>query len=214
MSYQSIYEFTGTTSASKSKIYRFYKDNPDLFSETKMKGKRMFPTDHARYFDSQVMFEENKILREQNNSMNNLINCLCDKDSLQTRLWYSDWTFFCTVSYKSERNQTSCFKQMHSLYNQLKAKFHGSDLRFFFTTEKFTNRQGYHNHFIIYVSDLEQRQSVEKAIKGFFPHDRTDIKPYDRKRAGLFYASKSGLSGEDWDLLGNNLSDLSMSSNG
>lgn len=214
MTYQSIYEFTGTTNASKSKIYRFYNDNPELFAETKKKGKRMFPTEHARYFNSQVMFEENKILRIENNCLSNLIQCLSDKDSLQARLWYLEWTFFCTVSYKLERNPKSCFKQMHDLYNHLEEKFPTSDLRMFFTTEKFTNRQGYHNHFILYVSDFDLRKKVTKVVQDFFQYDITDIKPYDRMKAGLFYTSKNGLSGENWDLLGNNLSDVNTDSNG
>lgn len=215
MTYQSIYEFTGTTNASKSKIYRFYNDNPELFAETKKKGKRMFPTEHARYFNSQVMFEENKILRKENNCLCNLIQCLSDKDSLQTRLWYMDWTFFCTVAYKAERNPKSCFKQMHGLYNHLEEKFPTSDLRLFFTTEKFPNREeGYHNHFILYVSEPKLNAEAKKTIQEYFIHDRTDIKSYDKMKAGLNYISKGGLFDENWDLLGNNLSDVNTDSNG
>lgn len=35
MKYEKIAEFTNTTKASKSKIYRFYKKNEELFLETK-----------------------------------------------------------------------------------------------------------------------------------------------------------------------------------
>jgi ribosomal protein L23 len=214
MTYQSIYEFTATTNTSKSTIIRFYQRNPDLFAETKKKRMRMYPLEHARYFDSKIMFDENKNLREQNKQLSNLIECLSDKNSLQTRLWYMDWTFFCTVAYKAERNQRSCYKQMTNLHNHLEAKFTHSDFRMFFTTEKFTNRQGYHNHFILHVSDVEVRKKITKEIQDFFQYDITDIKSYDRMKAGLFYTSKNGLSGEDWDLLGNNLSDDKQDSNG
>jgi hypothetical protein len=49
MKYENIKEFKVTTKVSKSKIYRFYKKNEELWSETMLKGgKRLFPVDHAR----------------------------------------------------------------------------------------------------------------------------------------------------------------------
>jgi RHS repeat-associated protein len=114
MKYEKIKEFIKSTKSSKSTIYRFYKKNEDLFAETKFtNGKRFFPTDHARYFDSEIMFDENKILRQENQSMRNLIDSLADKESLLHTFWYMDWSFFFTVAYKNERNKNSCFKQMH-----------------------------------------------------------------------------------------------------
>lgn len=94
MKYENIKEFTQTTKASKSKVYRFYKKNLELWSDTKLKNnKRLFPVDHARYFDSEVMFDENKILRQENQSMRNLIDCLSDKTSYQHTFWQMDWKF-------------------------------------------------------------------------------------------------------------------------
>ena len=67
MKYENIKEFTITIKASKSKVYRFYKKNEELFAETTFKsGKRFFPIGHARYFDSEVMFDENKQLIQEN----------------------------------------------------------------------------------------------------------------------------------------------------
>ncbi|WP_264529894.1 hypothetical protein [Flavobacterium sp. N502540] len=55
MKYENLKKFILSTKASKSTIYRFYKKNEDLFAETDFKnGKRMFPADHARYFDSEM----------------------------------------------------------------------------------------------------------------------------------------------------------------
>lgn len=51
------------------------------------------------------MFDENKILRTENKSMRNLIDCLVDKDSLQFRLWELEWSFFFTVAYQADRNK-------------------------------------------------------------------------------------------------------------
>ena len=116
MKYENITEFKITTKASKSKVYRFYKKNEELWNETKLKnGKRLFPTDHARYFDSEIMFDENKILRQESQSMRNLIDSLAYKVCLLHTFWYMDWSFFFTVAYKNERNKNSCFKQMHGV---------------------------------------------------------------------------------------------------
>lgn len=80
MKYENLKKFIISTKSSKSTIYRFYKKNEDLFLETKMiTGKRLFPVDHVRYFDSEIMFDKNKILRQENQSMRNLIDCLTDK---------------------------------------------------------------------------------------------------------------------------------------
>lgn len=206
MKYENLMKFIITTKSSKSTIYRFYKKNEDLFLETKLSsGKRMFPVDHARYFDSEVMFDENKILRQENQSMRNLIDCLADKESLQHTFWQMDWSFFFTVAYKADRNKNSCFKQMHSLYDYLNEKYGDStDLRMFFTTEPFTNRKGFHNHFVLYIEDKKFHEQIVSDIQEHFNYDRTDVSIYDRYKAGLFYMTKKGLSGEDWDFIDNN----------
>ncbi|TDW52498.1 hypothetical protein EV144_1011188 [Flavobacterium sp. 270] len=203
MKYENIIEFKNTTKASKSKIYRFYNKNEDLFSATMLKnGKRIFPIDHARYFNSEVMFDENKILRQENQSMRNLIDCLEDKDSLQSTLWQMNWSFFFTVAYKLDRKKNSCFKQMHGVYDYLVEKYgNTTDLRIFFTTEPFTNRTGYHNHFVIYIEDKKLHKEIVTDIQAYFSYDRIDVSQYDKYKAGLFYMSKDGLNGEDWDFI-------------
>ena len=207
MKLENIKEFTVTTKASKSKIYRFYKKNENLWDETKLKNnKRLFPVDHARYFDSEIMFDENKILRQENQSMRNLIDCLVDKDSLQYRLWQLDWTFFLAVAYKAERDKKGCFRQMHSLYEHLENKYGDTTaLRLFFTTEPFTNRKGYHNHLVLHIENRKLHEQIISDIKDFFSYDRVEVAIYDKYKAGIFYASKKGLINEDWDILGNNL---------
>lgn len=205
MKYEGIKQFTITTKTSKSTIYRFYKKNIDLWEETKMSGnKRVYPKEHARYFDSEIMFDENIMLRQENQSMRNLIDCLVDKDSLQYRLWEMDWTYFVTVAYKLERDKKGCFHQIHALFNHLNKKFgYDSMLRLFFTSEAFTNRTGYHNHFVIYVENKKLIEDVYNEIFKFFQYDRVEIKNYDRYKAGLFYISKDGLHYDDWDYIDN-----------
>jgi hypothetical protein len=208
MKFENIKEFIITTKCSKSKIYRFYKKNEDLFVETKMKsGKRIFPIDHARYFDSEIMFDENKLLRQENQSMKNLIDCcLIDKDSLSLRLWRLEWSFFITVAYKLERDKKSCFKQMHGLYEHLLKNYgEATALRLFFTSEPFTNRTGYHNHLVLDVANKKLRQEILAEVQNYFSYDRVDVGIYDRYKAGVFYMTKEGTMTEDWDILGNNL---------
>lgn len=208
MKYENLNEFIESTTASKSKIIRFYNKYPEIKTETKMKGKkRMYPCEHVRYFNSEIMFDENLILRMKNKSMRNLIDCIADKDSLQFKLWSQDWSFFGTVAYRGERNKKSCFKQMHGLFNHLIEKYQDTIIRLFFTTEPFTNRSGYHNHFVLYIGDNRLHDEVLQEIQGFFSFDRTEFNPYNKYEAGIFYMCKEGLVNEDWDLLYNKLDD-------
>jgi hypothetical protein len=145
MKFENLKEFIKNTKCSKSKIYRFYKKDEDLFAETKLKnGKRVFPCDHAKYFNSEVMFSENKILKKENHQMKNLLDCLVDRNSMPSVMYGMEWSLFITVAYRAERNKKSCFKQMHGLYEMLILKYGGeSSFRMFFVTEPFTNRVGF-----------------------------------------------------------------------
>lgn len=207
MKYENLKNFIISTKASKSTIYRFYKKNEELWNETKLKnGKRLFPVDHCRYFDSEIMFDENKILRQENQSMRNLIDNLVDKDSLQFRLWQLDWSFFITVAYKYEKNQKGCFKQMHALYENLEKKYgDATKLRLFFTSEPFTNRKGFHNHLVLNVTNRKLHEEILNEIRDYFSFDRVDVRPYDMYKAVVFYMTKEGTINEDWDILGNDL---------
>lgn len=206
MKYYDEKQFTVKSKTSRSTLYRFYKRNPELKKETKLEGKRLYPESHLKYFSSEIMFDENKILHLENQSMRNLIDCLVDKESLQYKLWQMNWDFFFTIAYKVDRNKKSCFRQMHAVYEEIVNKYGDrTEIRMFFTTEPFTNRVGYHNHFILYVEDKKLHEEVVLLIQEYFSYDKTDVKKYDRYKAGLFYASKEGLINEDWDILGNNL---------
>jgi hypothetical protein len=207
MKIEPLQDFIKRTRKSKSTINRFYRKNPEYKEEVKRnRGKNYYPIEHARYFDSEIMFDENKLLQQENNSMRNVIDCLMDRDSTQVRLWYMDWTFFYTVAYRAERNKKSCFRMMNGLYESLINEYGDrTDLRLFFTTEPFANRKGYHNHFVIYVSNKSLQEAITDHISLYFENDRVDASLYDRYRAALFYMVKEGLVSEDWDILGNNL---------
>jgi hypothetical protein len=207
MKCENLKEFIKSTKSSKSTIYRFYRKNKELFEETKLKSnKRVFPVDHARYFDSEKMFDENKVLRMQNQSMKNLINGLMDRESLSTRMWYLDWNFVFTVAYKLDRNKNSCYRQMSALYEMLEKKYgNDSTIRLFYTTEPFTERKGYHNHFVLQIGNKKLHEQVVEDVKNYFSYDKIDAGIYDKFKAILFYVAKKGLINEDWDIMGNDL---------
>jgi hypothetical protein len=169
MKYENITTFKLTTKASKSKIYRFYKKNEELWNETQFKyGKRLFPVEHARYFDSEIMHDENKLLRQENHAMRNLIDNLVDKDSLQFRFWQLDWSFFTTVAYQLERNPKSCYRQMFALYEHLEQNYDDSihaiiePLESLFTDRNF-NPRTIHMSFI--YNWLDENKSYRSGFK-------------------------------------------------
>ncbi len=212
MKYESLKEFIKRIGKSKSTINRFYKANPDLKEEIKEKGqgnKKHYPLSHAKYFSSELMFEENKLLLEDNRAMKNLIDCLMVKDSLPTSLCYLDWSFFVTVAYKHERNKKSCYRLMSGVYSALIEKYGVlAEIRMVFNAEPNSNRDGYHNHFALYVSDKTLHNAINSDIQAYFNGNRIEIEPYDKYKAGIHYISKGGLNGEDWDILGNRLGNI------
>lgn len=205
MIYETIKQFIKTAKTSRSSIYRFYKKNDLLWEETKLKSnRRLIPTSHAKYFDHEMLFDELQDSIIENRSLRRLIDLLADKETLPSTFWGLEWSFFFTVAYRAERNKKSCFRLMTSMFDELNTKYgEETDLRIFFTTEPFTNRKGYHNHFAIYVEDKQLHGQIVEDILKFFEFDRLDFSPYDKYKAGLFYMSKEGLKNEDWDFNSN-----------
>ena len=209
MKIENIKDFEKRTKTSKSTIYRFYRKNNELMKETQLKNrKRFFPVSHAKYFDSKLMFDEMKVLSQENRSMKNLIDCLREKDSLPAKLWFMDWSFFITVAYRHERSKKSCYRMMNGLYEELERKYgEMTELRMFFTTEPFPNRKSYHNHFVVYCSDKKLNEIIQNEIAEYFEGNRLTIEPYNKYEPGLFYMVKEGLVNEGWDILGNQLAE-------
>lgn len=207
MELEHIDKFCKRIKYGRNKVFKFYKNHKELKSETRLiKNKRMVPVSHEKYFNLDEMIGENKALIAERESTRNLIDCLIDKNSLVLKFWQMQWHFFVTIAYKLERNKKSCYRQIFSFYDDMIDKYgNESGLNLFFTTEPFTNRKGFHNHLVIGVGDVNLRQQIAEEIRTYFSYDRVDIKPYDRYKAGLFYMSKEGLVGDDWDILGNDL---------
>jgi hypothetical protein len=193
-------EFVKRAGISRSTLYRTYKESPELWDETIIKnGKRVIPEKHLKYFDRELLYRDNK-------SMRNLMDCLQDQKSLPYRLWYSDWTYFITVSYKLDRTKEACSNRMRQLYDIINNKLgEHTTLRMFFTSEPFTNRKGFHNHIILNIGNSKLKWSIMKIIEAEFKHDKLDFIPYDHRLGAIFYTAKEGLNDTEWDLLGNNL---------
>jgi hypothetical protein len=206
MKYETIKKFTNSVGKSRSTIYRFYVNRPDLFSQTKIEDrKRIIPESHQKYFNLEIMQDEYNIVCAENKSMRNLVDGLMDKESLCRTLWDMPWSYFMTVAYKLDRDKKSCYRMMTALYDDLISKYPDTVIRIFFTTERFKNREGHHNHLVIYIQDKRIHCTIVEEIQRFFQFDRVEYSNYDPYKAALFYMSKEGLVNEDWDILGSDL---------
>ena len=130
------------------------------------------------------------------------IDCLKRNNSLEQHLSFFKWDYFITIAYEQSLNKERCFTEMSKLYEKINA-ISATTNRMFFVTEPFTNRTGYHNHFIL-KSCLSKEELIE-LIGEQLPKGILDIKTYDPYLAGFFYLCKKGTQRDDWDILGNKL---------
>lgn len=208
MKYENIDAFAKRVGKHRRTIFRFYNKNPELKNETKKKKERLIPIEHKKYWNPELLFENNKLLSEENRMMRNLLEYLHDnKNPLANKLWGLDWSCFVSVDYKHERSKNYSITMMNKLYSVLEEKYgKQTTIRVFFTTEPFANRNnGQHNHIMIYVENKALVELVLSQVKKFFKYDRVDSSNYTKYKGGLFYMMKEGTQGIDWDILGNNL---------
>ena len=159
---------------------------------------------HINFLDefiSPMVFD----LIDKNRQQSNTIKCMHQTDSLEQHLSFLDWDYFVTISYKDSLSSKKCFSAMSELSEKIETFSFGKDYRMFFTTEPFSNRNGYHNHLVLKM-DIEKNNLID-FINKYAPIGRVDVKKYDKELAGVFYTAKNKHKNDDWDLLGNNLSD-------
>lgn len=157
--------------------------------------------DFFQEFVSLELFGLIKRNHQQRNFIKKLKN---SNDTLENHLAILDWDYFCTISYKESLNKERCFSSMTKFYESLVASYPNKSFRMYFTTEPFTNRKGYHNHFILRAG-LENRD-VQFFMEKNLPQGIIDVKDYKADVAAVHYVSKKGLQGIDWDILGTDLS--------
>ncbi len=146
---------------------------------------------------------------EHFDDMRNLVTVLEDPNSLPYTFYRMKWDNFITVAYEKIYTPERCFSMMSEIADILETKCgKENEFRIFFTTESFSHREGFHNHFFLRVGNHKTRECALDLINDYFANDRIDIKPYDSEKAGLFYIAKNGLEGIDWDFRGNSLSNV------
>ena len=203
MKYVKLKEFIKKNKTSKSSLYRFYNKYPELFAETKLKGgRRLIPQKHTKYFNNEILLEENRKLLEENSSLTRLIYNLKDKNKLEHRLWNMDWTYFITIAPKNELRIDLCSSLINQLYNELIHQYgEKTTINLFYTIEHNNDRNGHHMHMFLFVKSKSLHDAVIEIIEDYFQSDRIDIQQYDMLKAGIYYISKKGLTTEGWDIL-------------
>lgn len=70
-------EFTKLSGVSRSNVLRFYAKNSEIKSDTFLiKNKRFYPIYHVKFFNSQIMFDENRRLLIENKNLKEIISKL------------------------------------------------------------------------------------------------------------------------------------------
>ena len=137
------------------------------------------------------------ILKE-NKSLKNNIDKLRSSDLLGTTLSQMKWSNFITISHKKNLSIDECYDSMSILYNSIIEAYPKSEVRMFFTTEPYKDRQGHHNHIILFVEN-KNYIVIEKLIKHKYSDSIIDIQEFDPYQPAIFYSAKKGLPGLGWD---------------
>ncbi|WP_424493179.1 hypothetical protein [Salinimicrobium sp. GXAS 041] len=202
MKYYTMNEFIVKVKSSRSTIQRFYKKHKTIGKERKQEGRnKVIPESHIKYFSLESMIENEIRLQRKLEQMSKLLECIRKGDDMQNFLWGMEWDIFGTVSYRSIMGAITCFDKMTKLYDTLKALTGDAEIKFYFTTESYDVRDGHHNHFVCFCSDKSLLPQIRLFIKKFFKSDQLDLQEYDPTDTGVFYISKQGIQGTDWDLL-------------
>ena len=137
------------------------------------------------YYDfnmSMNFFQLKKIISQSNSKLLNQLNMINKSESQKDIL-----------------SKNECYDKMSDLFEELKKRVPNNEIRMYFTTEKYKNRKGHHNHIILFVEN--KNWLVESLIiDELFINDRVDFKPYDKYNSGLFYIGKENSKGTDWDI--------------
>ena len=180
---------------------KIIKENPEI-DWFRMKSKPYkYHKNFLEEFVSPVVFD----LLDRNKQLSNTIKCMHRTGTLEQHLSFLDWDYFVTISYEDPLGSKRCFSAMSELYERIEAFSFSGDCRMFFTTEPFSNRKGHHNHIVLKMS--ADTSTVTRFIEKYAPVGRVDVRTYDNELAGVFYTAKDKHRNDDWDLLGNRLTD-------
>ncbi len=201
-------ETTERTGMSRASIYRFYQKNQNLWNETKIIArKRKIPEAHLGLITRTNIYAKHIALDKDFTQLKKLVDVLAVPDSLQYKIYLLGWDWFGTVSFKRDYSKVQSYHRMSQAIDHI-IDVYGprTGLRVFFTTEPFTHREGTHIHFVLQVDKKFLTKAIIEEMNNYFKGNRIDIREYDKYKAGVYYMSKHGLRGEEWDVVGNNLS--------
>lgn len=167
----------------------------------RMKSK---PFKYSHEFLSVLVSDEVYEHLTQRRQLVNLVDCLRSDRQFEKHLTTLDWDYFITITYEYPLSNDRCHSVISKLAETIDTFSFGNHYRMFFTSEPFTSIKGYHHHVILKVED-SKKEDIEALIERECPKGRVDVQPYDKYSAGIFYAAKKELQGEDWDIFGNNL---------
>lgn len=203
MRYYNITETINKTGISRASIYRFYKNNPTLKSETRKKGgKKAYPESHINQLAKNSVYSEKLDLENENRQLKKLVDLLQNPETLEYKLYTLDWDWFGTVAFRNDYSSKASYHKMAQVCFNIMEKF-GDEIHFkmLFTIEPFINRDGTHLHFLMKV-DKEFFIPVKEEICNYFKGNRLDFRKYDKYKPGIFYIAKNGLKSEEWDIMG------------
>ena len=195
-------EFLTKIEVSRSTVNRFYKKYIEKGKERKRNGKKLLiPETHIKYFNFDLMLENEVRIMERMENMQNLLDCIRHKQDMPTFLYQMEWDIFGTISYRDELSAKNCYNRMKKLWNKIESKYQiNNSLRMYFTTEHYGLRDGYHNHFVIYSENKKYLEGIKLLINNMFKMDRVDQEEYDPYDSGVYYITKDGNQGEKWDI--------------
>ena len=210
-----LIETTEKTGRSRASIYRFYILHPHLICEKKFKNKKcLIPEAHLGLIAKTNIYGKHLQLNKDYTQLKRLVDVLAIPESLQLKLYQLDWDWFGTIAFKNNYNTSQSFHRMQQAYHYIILLYgKKTNFRLFYTVEPFTNREGTHIHFVMKVKASYLTKAITEELKKYFVNNRIELQEYDKYKAGVWYISKHGLKGENWDILGNNLSKLSTSEN-
>lgn len=113
-------------------------------------------------------------------------------ETIYNDLSQRSWDLFGHVSYTKEITIVDCIYLFEKLHKKLKKNF-GSQIIMFYTTEKDKARKGYHNHFVLKTSDIDNIWEIKYFIDSYFRRNNrgiTDIRKYEGSKQGLRYIMK------------------------
>jgi hypothetical protein len=114
-------------------------------------------------------------------------------ESMLDHLKNKEWNYFGHISYEKETSMMDCMYLFDKVIKRIK-KMVKCDVEIFYTSERNKIRnKGYHSHFVLYTSNLDENENIKNIIESFFRRNAlglTDITKYIKELDGLKYIMK------------------------